>query len=136
MKLPFHGGCACKAIRYECRAEPLAMGHCHCRDCQYVSGNAFSTVLEVPASAVTISGKPKFYETLSSKGTMSRRAFCSNCWSPIFGTNESHKEFIGIKVATVDDSSWFQPSIDIWLSDAQPWDQLSPDTQKFSGDME
>jgi hypothetical protein len=32
------GGCACGAIRYEISAEPLAMNHCQCRDCQRKSG--------------------------------------------------------------------------------------------------
>jgi hypothetical protein len=34
MPAPFSGGCACGAIRYECSAEPIVMGNCHCRDCQ------------------------------------------------------------------------------------------------------
>ena len=29
--MPFAGGCACGAIRYECSAEPLFMGNCHCQ---------------------------------------------------------------------------------------------------------
>lgn len=29
--MPFTGGCACGAIRYECGAEPLFMGNCHCQ---------------------------------------------------------------------------------------------------------
>jgi hypothetical protein len=46
MKLPFTGGCACGAIRYECNAEPIMMGKCHCRDCQHISGGPF-----VPSSS-------------------------------------------------------------------------------------
>lgn len=29
--LPFFGGCACGAVRYECMAPPLRMVNCHCR---------------------------------------------------------------------------------------------------------
>jgi hypothetical protein len=31
---PFHGGCMCKAVRYEVTAEPFAVMDYHCRDCQ------------------------------------------------------------------------------------------------------
>ena len=51
MKIPFTGGCACGAIRYECSAEPIMMFKCHCRDCQQVTGGGFVAGLLVPASA-------------------------------------------------------------------------------------
>ena len=34
MDIPFGGGCACGAIRYECAGAPRYMGNCHCTDCQ------------------------------------------------------------------------------------------------------
>jgi hypothetical protein len=54
MKIPFTGGCMCGAIRYECSTEPLAMGICHCRDCQRATGSAFAAALMLPRNAVTI----------------------------------------------------------------------------------
>ena len=51
MEIPFTGGCACGAIRYECSAEPIMMFKCHCRDCQQVTGGGFVAGLLVPASA-------------------------------------------------------------------------------------
>jgi hypothetical protein len=59
MKIPFTGGCMCGAIRYECAAEPIAMGLCHCRDCQYATGSAFAAALISLCSAVTITGSLK-----------------------------------------------------------------------------
>jgi hypothetical protein len=44
----------CGAIRYECSTEPLAMGICHCRDCQRATGSAFAAALMLPRNAVTI----------------------------------------------------------------------------------
>jgi hypothetical protein len=57
MKIPFTGGCMCGAIRYECSTEPLAMGICHCRDCQRATGSAFAAALMLPRNAVTIIGE-------------------------------------------------------------------------------
>ena len=45
------GGCRCKAIRYECVSEPLAVSFCYCRDCQQASGGPFCNYAVVPAEA-------------------------------------------------------------------------------------
>ena len=136
MELPITGGCICKSIRYECTAAPLGMGNCHCRDCQYASGTGYSSVFAVPASTVTITGNPKYYESISDTGITVRRGFCPECGNPLFAGNDANKEFIGIKAATLDDPSWFKPTVDCWISSAQPWDILSPDTLKFDKELE
>jgi hypothetical protein len=50
------GGCQCGAVRYECAAEPLFTGKCHCRGCQKATGGAY-----VPAWSVKIIGEVKYY---------------------------------------------------------------------------
>lgn len=71
MKIPFTGGCMCGAVRYECSAEPVFMGNCHCRNCQRVTGTAFAAVILVPRNAVTITGDVKYYETTGIAGASS-----------------------------------------------------------------
>ena len=61
---PFTGGCMCGAVRYECSAEPIAMGNCHCRDCQRATGSAFAAAVLVPISAVNVRGEVKYYEAI------------------------------------------------------------------------
>src|SRR5439155_19672653 len=51
MKIPFTGGCACGAIRYECNAAPIMLLKCHCRDCQQLTGGGFVPAVVVPADA-------------------------------------------------------------------------------------
>ena len=112
MELPITGGCICKSIRYECSVVPLGMGNCHCRDCQYSSGTGYSSIFAVPTSAVTITGNPKYYESISDTGVTVRRGFCPECGNPLFAGNDANKEFIVIKAATLDDPSWFKPTVD------------------------
>ena len=54
------GGCMCGAVRYECGADPIAMGNCHCRDCQRATGSAFAAAVLVPTSTVNIRGEVKY----------------------------------------------------------------------------
>lgn len=78
MTIPFSGGCACGAIRYECNAEPIVMFNCHCRDCQRVSGGAFSAVIYVPLKAFSVTrGSLRYYHTPSASGGHNKRGFCA-----------------------------------------------------------
>lgn len=89
MATPFTGGCACGAIRYECSAEPVMMGQCHCRDCQKATGGAFVPALAVPTAAVKITGQPKYYETKGDSGQPVSRGFCPTCGARLFGKNQA-----------------------------------------------
>ena len=59
MSTAINGGCLCGAVRYECNAEPLFTGNCHCRDCQRASGGAYSPAMGVPTDALKITGEVK-----------------------------------------------------------------------------
>jgi hypothetical protein len=130
MPTTFTGGCVCGAIRYECSAEPIAMFNCHCRDCQRVTGSAFSPVVYLPAKDFKITkGTPHYYSTSSEMGGENKRGYCAECGSRLFGgaTDEGQ----GVLASSLDDPSWFKPQMDIWTSDAQPWDHLDSSLPQF-----
>src|SRR2546429_1444845 len=94
---PFSGGCACGAIRYESTAEPVAMLHCHCRDCQQSSGGPFSSFVVVPTKAFKLlQGSPRFHASPSEAGGMTRRGFCPDCGSPGFGKPDSAPQNVAV----------------------------------------
>lgn len=129
--IPFTGGCMCGAIRYECSAEPLAMGICHCRDCQRATGSAFAAALIVPRSAMTITGEVKYHGVTGDSGNLVSRGFCPRCGSRLFGT-PANPDVISIQAGSLDDPSWFKPQAEIYVASAQPWDYLNPDLPKFA----
>ncbi len=126
MPTSFTGGCACGAIRYECSAEPLYMGNCHCRECQRVSGGAHTSTLLVPKAALSITGEVKYHERKGDSGQTVRKGFCPNCGSPLFTQPALLGDKIGIRVGSLDDPSWFKPAMDIYTASAQPWDYMNP----------
>ena len=130
---PFSGGCACGAIRYVSTAEPMMMLHCHCRDCQRSSGGPFSSFVVVPAEAFKLSqGSPRFHASASEKGGKTNRGFCPECGSPIHAKLDAIPQIVAIRAASLDDPSWFNPQMDLWTSDAHPWDQMNPALPKFA----
>jgi len=132
MGTPFTGGCACGAIRYECTADPLYMGNCHCRDCQRATGSAYFPAVGVSAAAFRqTAGNPTWYEKLADSGSTMRRAFCSQCGSPVFLTNSARTNLIVLYAASLDDPSWVRPARDIYTTSAQPWDHMDPAILKF-----
>jgi hypothetical protein len=132
MTVPFTGGCACGAVRYECSAEPLLVVNCHCRDCQQSGGAPFATVLMVPKAAVTLKGEAKYHQVKADSGNVSTRGFCPTCGSPLFGQPSGMPiELIGLRAASLDDSSWVRPTMDMYTASAQPWDYMNPGLPKF-----
>ncbi len=128
---PFKGGCECGAIRYECVEAPLAMFNCHCRDCQRASGGAFVTVALVNESALHIhQGTPKYYRNAGEAGRWTDRGFCATCGTPLFAKGEVAPGYISIKPGSIDDSSWFNPTIDTWAPRAPAWLHLNPELPK------
>jgi hypothetical protein len=131
MNVPFTGGCMCAAIRYECSAEPIATGMCHCRDCQRATGSAFAAALMVTRSAVAITGEVKYYKVTGDSGNSIDRGFCAHCGSRLFGLREN-ADFISIQAGSLDDPSLFKPQVDLYVASAQPWDYMNPELPKFA----
>ena len=78
MQVPFAGGCACGAVRYECSAEPLLGFNCHCRDCQRASGSAYASGMLVPEHAFRFTnGLPKYHPGVADSGRNVARGFCA-----------------------------------------------------------
>lgn len=131
MAIPFTGGCRCGAIRYECSAEPVMAGNCHCRDCQKVSGSAFSANLAVPQEVLRISGAVKYHDVKAESGNTVSRGFCPNCGAPVLAKSSGMPGLVIVRAGSLDDPSWFRPGMDLYTSSAQPWDYMNPELPKF-----
>jgi hypothetical protein len=125
------GGCMCGAVRYECTAEPVLMGNCHCRDCQRASGGAYTSVLGLPQNAVKITGEVKYYDSKGDSGNVAKRGFCPQCGSRLFGRPAVAPDLIMIMAGSLDDPGVYKPAMDIYTASAQPWDHMNPALPKF-----
>jgi hypothetical protein len=127
----FTGGCACGAIRYEGGEEPLAMFNCHCTDCQRVSGGTFVAVAVVREDSLKLTrGEAKFHRTISASGRWIDRGFCAACGTPLFAKAEVAPGYISIRPGSLDDPTWFKPTVDTWAPHAPAWLAMDPDLPK------
>ena len=131
MATNFKGSCLCGAVRYECSAEALFMGNCHCRDCQKASGGAYDPAIGLPAAALKITGNVKYYDVKADSGNSLSRGFCSECGARLLAKSSAMPDFAMISAGSLDDPSQYKPSMDIFTSRAQPWDHMNPALPKF-----
>lgn len=132
MGAPFKGGCLCGAIRYEVNAEPAMVVHCHCKDCQKVTGSMMETAVVVPKDSFKLlKGKAKDYLTTGESGKKVHRFFCPECGSRLFGDAEAMAGTWIVLAGSMDDPSWIKPSMHIFTSSAQPWATIPKDAVRF-----
>ena len=118
------GGCACGAIRYEIDGPPGFSFHCQCRQCQRASGGGHASAFVVEASALRLTGKPKFHNHTVANGNVVSKGFCETCGSPVLNRNVNYPDNRYIHAATLDDPALFRPAAIIFADEAQPWDKI------------
>ena len=106
---------------------------CHCRDCQHITGGPYAPAVIFPAEAFKLTkGELRYHFTASLAGGKHKRGFCPECGCRMTGgESEKGSPFVGVLAGSLDDPSWFQESVDMFVSDVEPWDRLSSDTPKF-----
>jgi hypothetical protein len=94
---------------------------CQCRNCQQLSGSAFSALAAAPKGALTIRGATAAYEYDNGNGTgFRRRQFCPKCGAVICGGNPA-EDFVTLSASSLDDPALFTPTQVIHHDDARPW---------------
>lgn len=131
MAASFTGGCLCGAVRYECSADAMFMGNCHCRDCQKASGGAYGAEIGLPAAALKITGAVKYYDVKADSGNTLSRGFCPGCGARLFAKTSAMPDLAMIAAGSLDDPSQYEPTMDIFTASAPPWDHMNPALAKF-----
>ncbi|HLY44098.1 MAG TPA: GFA family protein [Stellaceae bacterium] len=126
MKLPQTGGCQCGKLRYEITEMPRLTYACHCRDCQRMTGSAFSMAVVVSDAAFRLSGaEPRPIERIADSGRTAIRWVCPECGSwicsgPKPGTAPPDT-LRRVRAGTLDDTSWPHPTLHYFARSKQAW---------------
>ena len=126
------GGCLCGKIKYEFnRKDVVSSGHCHCKDCQKITGSGKATIVFVPTKKLEINNDYKVFSVIGHDGTNVHRGFCPDCGSPVISyvTEQPHLRFI--KAGSLDNSSWLEVESSFWSVSACKWDPINNSIPSF-----
>ena len=110
------GGCACGALRFEARGEPLHVGLCHCLTCRHRHGAPLNAFATYAAAQVRWDGPGRPWRS----GERSIRQGCATCGAPIFWADDAG-EFIELHLGSFDEVGTLAPRYEIWTSRREPW---------------
>ena len=128
----FSGGCLCGEVRYDVTGNLHTCYSCHCRDCQYITGGSPNNAIYISKAILKINrGKPSSYTSQSDSGSRITRFFCGKCGTSLYGESEIYQDSIVLKVGSLDDPSVFKPTMNVWVSSAQPWHYIDPDLPQY-----
>jgi hypothetical protein len=130
------GRCMCGAVQYTIAEKPLAQGLCHCNRCRPQSGSAFSTVIFVHRSALTITGETAVFNDVGSSGLRVLRRYCVRCGSPLTTEPDVTPELCMVKAGTLDSNEWFHPMWELFVGRRRPWVSPVPGAKQFDGNPE
>ena len=120
------GGCACRAVRYRLRADPLIVHACHCTECQRLTGGAFAVNALIETDRLeTLTGEPREVPVIGTSGKPQAIFRCPACQTALW----SHYPGAGAKLAfvrvgTLDEPARLPPDIHIYTRSKLPWVRL------------
>lgn len=127
MTKPYTGGCACGAVRYETRGDPIFQNHCQCRDCQKRSGTGHGSWLTFARRAeARITGTARDWRVAGDSGADKIHAFCPTCGVPVWLTFAAMPDLIAVPAASLDDPARFVPQMVTYAARALAWDRMDP----------
>jgi hypothetical protein len=104
---------------------------CHCKNCQRYTGSAFLTVCAFPKGAITLTGDPQTYTRPGgTTGNPLHRVCCPDCGSSIMVYRDDNDR-INITAGTLDDTSFFKPTANIYCETKQSWVPLASDMRFY-----
>lgn len=121
----FRGGCLCGAVRYEIEGAPVIVAHCHCTDCQRLSGAGHTTGAMFSTDEIQIRGEVSEFRLESYTESVVTRTFCPRCGSPLFGRNSRMAGFMTVSVGTLDDPDSVSPQVVVFARTKRRWDLVS-----------
>lgn len=118
------GSCLCGSVEYEIDQLDSPIEHCSCRTCRKAHAAAFNSAASVRLEHFRWIKGQEFLTGYNSSETK-MRWFCSKCGSHIIAELLG-RDYIVLRVATLDEDPGQVPEFQIWASHEVPWLRYGP----------
>jgi len=133
MEKPITGSCLCGGVTYECTAEQVVGGHCHCVDCRKTGSAGHASHMGVPRAAFTLTGKTSVYSAPTDSGNTVSRHFCPTCGASVYSTNSAMEDLVFLQASCLDDPEVFTPGVVVYTKSRPSWDRVGEGLPSFEG---
>ncbi|MBD0328968.1 MAG: GFA family protein [Thermoleophilia bacterium] len=125
------GGCACGAVRYRLRSEPLFVHCCHCLNCQRQTGSAFVINLLIEADRVELlTGEPHGVAVPRAGNREQEIRRCPACQIALY-SEYTRRDVHFVRAGTLDDPASVAPDVHIFTRSKLPWVALPESVPAF-----
>jgi len=124
------GRCLCGGVRFEINGRLGPVIYCHCSMCRRATGSSFATNASVQTENLRIlKGQELIKEYESSPGN--RRAFCSKCGSPVYGTFADIPSVRRVRLGALDSVEGAKSVAHIWIGSKSDWFEITDSLEQF-----
>ena len=127
------GGCACGAVRYRIRADPIFVNNCHCTLCQRQTGSTSVVNAFFETDAFTLlSGEVARHVFKGGSGGDHVVVRCAACNAAVWSHYPRVGELgLGVRVGTLDNPAAVRPDAIVFAADRMPWAALPEGIPQF-----
>ena len=125
--------CACGAVAVTVTGTVRSMLMCACEACQRATGTGHSALFLVDASAASVTGETRSFDSPAASGATFTRSFCPTCGTPICGRSSRAPQLLSLPVGLFGpDTAWFAPNQLIFARSHRPWDLIAADLPRHA----
>ena len=115
------GGCLCGGLRYEADGPARGAGYCCCADCRKASGSGFIPFMGFAATNLRVTGEARQHRCAAFRSGEAVRNFCPTCGGLVFGGVVGESEVHTVYAGSLDDPSYFKPTMAIFNRRRPDW---------------
>ena len=123
--------CCCGQLKARTVGQPVAIGMCHCLECQRRSGSAFGLQARFLKDQVTLSGSPTVYVRTGDSGRTVTFHFCPQCGSNVCWQPEALPQHISVAVGAFADPKFPPPGYSVYETRQHPWTAVTCDMEHY-----